>query len=290
MAAATSTATHPHGVRLQRRLQDWELGLLVIVVCAVILFPVYWMILTSMQSTNDILAYPPHFIPRPVDLSSYSRMVSQQPIVRWLSNSALLGVLTTAVCPALAIPGAYILSSLRWRGRSLFGFFLLVTQMLPEALIIIPIYVVYRRLQITENLPALALVDAAFVVPIGTWILKNLFDNVPHEIREAALVDGAGLMGVLWRIMLPISAPGLVAISVVAFFYAWNEYVFAVTMVTRDAIRPASVGLSTLISMLDTPIDRVLAAGLLFSILPVIFYLLVQRYVVAGLTAGAVKG
>jgi multiple sugar transport system permease protein len=290
MVAATSAIRQPRAVRLQRRLRDWGLGLLVIAVCAVILFPVYWMILTSLQPPDDILAYPPHFIPRTIDLSSYSRVVAQQPVGRWLSNSTLLGVLTTVVCLALAIPGAYALSSLRWRGRTLFGFFLLLTQMLPEALIIIPIYVVYRQLRITENLPALALVDAAFVVPIGIWILKNLFDNVPHEIREAALVDGAGLLGVLWRIMLPISAPGLVAISVVAFFYAWNEYVFAVTMITRDAIRPASVGLSTLISMLDTPIDRVLAAGLLFSVLPIIFYLLVQRYVVAGLTAGAVKG
>jgi multiple sugar transport system permease protein len=288
--AVTPIAVRRPGRPFERRLRDWGLGLLVIVVCAIILFPVYWMVITSLQSTDDILAYPPYFIPRSIDLSSYSRVVTQQPIVRWLANSTLLGVLTTIVCLVLCIPGAYVLSSMRWRGRTLFGFFLLLTQMLPEALIIIPIYVVYRRLQITENLPALSLVDAAFVVPIGTWILKNLFDNVPQEIREAALVDGSGLMGVLWHIMLPISAPGLVAISVVAFFYAWNEYLFAVTMITRDVIRPASVGLSTLISMLDVPIDRVLAAGLLFSVLPIIFYLLVQRYVVAGLTAGAVKG
>lgn len=277
-------------LRPGRVLQRAAFYALVLVVCATTAFPVYWMILTSIQPTEDILLYPPLFVPRALDLAAYTSLVERYPVVRWLANSTLLGSLTTAICLALAIPGAYTLSALRWRGRTALGFFLLLTQMLPEALIIIPIYVLYRRLGITENLPALALVDAAFVAPIGIWILRNLFDGIPREVREAGLVDGAGQLGVLWHIVLPLSAPGLVAVSVVAFFYAWNEYLFAVTMITRDAIRPAAVGLGTLITMLDSPIDRVLAAGLVFSILPIIFYLLVQRYVVAGLTAGAVKG
>lgn len=179
---------------------------------------------------------------------------------------------------------------LRWRGKAAFGLLLLMTQMLPEALVVIPVYAMYRNLGLSDSLPALSLVDAAFILPICIWILKNSFDSIAEEIYEAALIDGCSPLGALIRTLLPLAAPGLVAISVVSFFYAWNEYLFAVTLVTSPDIRPVAVGLASLKVMLDTPIDRVLAAALFFSIFPVIFYLLIQRYIVAGLSAGAVKG
>jgi multiple sugar transport system permease protein len=117
-----------------------------------------------------------------------------------------------------------------------------------------------------------------------------MFDTVPREVREAALVDGAGPFRVLFQIVLPLTLPGLVAVGVVAFFYAWNEFLFAQTMITEKGIKPASVGLASMITMLDTPIERLLAAGLIFAIPPVVFYAVMQRYIVAGITAGAVKG
>jgi multiple sugar transport system permease protein len=162
--------------------------------------------------------------------------------------------------------------------------------MMPETMIVIPIFVIYRRLQFVETLWGLSLIDAAFTIPIGVWILKNVFDGVPGEVREAALVDGCGVIGVLWRIILPLSGPGLVAVGVVSFFYAWNEYLFASTMITIDAIRPASVGLASFITMGSVPIERILAGGLLYAVPPAAFYLVAQRNIVTGLTAGAVKG
>jgi multiple sugar transport system permease protein len=170
-----------------------------------------------------------------------------------------------------------------------------MTQMLPEALIIVPIFKIFTdfpvlHINLRESLPGLSLINAAFVLPIGVWILKNMFDTVPKEVREAALVDGAGPIRLLFQIMLPLTRPGLVAVGVVAFFYAWNEFLFAQTMITQKDIKPASVGLASMITMLDTPIERLLAAGLVFAIPPVVFYVLMQRYIVAGITAGAVKG
>jgi multiple sugar transport system permease protein len=117
-----------------------------------------------------------------------------------------------------------------------------------------------------------------------------MFDTVPREVREAGLVDGAGPMRVLVQIVLPLVLPGLVAVGVIAFFYAWNEYLFAQLLITDRTLFPASVGLGTMKSMLDTPIEQLLAAGMLFSIPPLIFYLAMQRYIVAGISAGAVKG
>lgn len=280
----------PRGRRAARLAQGGLLYATVAVICALIVFPVYWMVLSVVQPSRDSMRFPPPFWPREASLAPFVELFQELPILRWILNSTLLAAMSTALVLSLAVLGAYALSAFRWRGRSGFAFFLLVTQMLPEALIVIPIFAIYRRLGLRESLLGLALIDAAFVLPIGVWILKNLFDRIPREIYDAALVDGCDRLQALWRIVLPLSVPALVAVGVVAFFQAWNEFLFASTMVTRPDIRPASVGLASLISMLDTPIERVLAAGLLFSVLPVVFYLIMQRYIVAGLTAGAVKG
>jgi multiple sugar transport system permease protein len=168
--------------------------------------------------------------------------------------------------------------------------FLLVTQMLPEILIVIPLYIIYQRLNLTDRLSTLSLINVAFSLPICIWILKGVFDTVPGEVLDAAVVDGCTEWTALWRIVLPLAAPGLVAVAVVSFFSAWNEFLFAVIMLSSAELQPASVGLTTLKATGFTPVEQYMAAGLVFSILPVVFYLMMQRYIISGLTAGAVKG
>ena len=185
--------------------------------------------------------------------------------------------------------GMVVGKNLRWKGRSTFGLFLLVTQMLPEILIIIPLYRIYRQLDLLNSLPALALINTAFALPICIWILKGVFDTIPTEVLDAAVVDGCTEFSALWKIVLPLSLPGLVAVAVVSFFSAWNEFLFAVIMLTSTEFQPASVGLTTLRATGFTPVEQYMAAGLIFSILPVFFYLAMQRYIISGLTAGAVK-
>jgi multiple sugar transport system permease protein len=288
---ATSAALSPRHAPSSRRILRRASGyVLVALVCAVVLFPVYWMILSAIQPARLSMRYPPPMFPQAVNFTPFQQLFRDYPVVTWVSNSAIISVLTTALCLALSVFGAYALSALRWRGRNAFGTVLFFTQMLPEALIVIPIFIILRQLHMLENLPAVSLVNGAFVLPIAIWILKGVFDAVPREIRDAALVDGCDSLSVLWRIVVPLSIPGLVAVGVVAFFYAWNEFLFTSTMLTTDAIRPASVGLASLRTMMETPVERILAASLLFSAPPVLFYLVMQRYIVSGLTAGAVKG
>jgi multiple sugar transport system permease protein len=263
---------------------------LIILVVAITFFPIYWMILSVIRPTEFSTAYPPKFYPQSVSLTPFRQIFSGYDIGRWLLNSAIVSSIATIICLVLSVLGAYTISMLRWKGRTLFAAFLLVTQMLPETLIIVPVFRLFTDLGLRENLVAVAAIDAAFILPIGVWVLKNLFDTVPHEVREAALVDGAGPIRVLIQIVLPMTLPGLVAVGVVAFFYAWNEYLFAQTMITKNNLKPASAGLASMITMLDTPIERLLAAGLIFAIPPVIFYIFMQRYIVAGISAGAVKG
>jgi multiple sugar transport system permease protein len=248
------------------------------------------MLVSTVQPTEYTLHYPPPLFPKAFMFTQFADLFANRPIALWLRNSFLIASMAMLLCTALTVFGAYALSSLRWKGRSTFGLFLLLTQMLPEILVVIPLYVIYRRLNMLDSLPYLALIDAAFVLPICIWILKGVFDTVPSEVLDAAVVDGCTELSVLWRIVLPLSTPGLVAVAVVSFFSAWNEYLFAVILLGSAKWMPATVGLSTLKAIGSTPVEQYMAAGLVFSILPVLFYLSMQRYVISGLTAGAVKG
>jgi len=277
-------------IHLRSRLRRIVLYSTVLVVCLTTFFPIYWMVVSTLQPNEYTLHFPPPLFPQEITFGQFAELFVAHPVAIWIRNSWVIALLTMLVCMVLSIMGAYALSSLRWPGRNLFGLFLLVTQMLPEMLVLIPIYGIYRSLSLLNNLTSLALVDAAFILPICVWILKGVFDTVPHEILDAALVDGCNELSVIWRIVLPLTVPGLVAVAVVAFFFAWNEYLYASILLGKAELMPASVGLSTLKAIGRTPIEQYMAAGLIFSILPILFYLLMQRYIVAGLTAGAVKG
>jgi multiple sugar transport system permease protein len=273
-----------------RPLRRLLLYLTVALVCAAVLFPAYWMLVTSLRPTRDTISYPPALWPREIRWTAYVELFQTIPIATWLANTFLVSAGVTAVCLGLSIAGGYALSHFAWRGRSVFGFVLLATQMLPEALLVIPIFVVFRRAGLIDTLPGLVLADAAFIVPVGVFVLKSFMDTIPREIREAALIDGCGPMSSLWRITLPLSAPALITVSVIAFFDGWNEYLFASTFITTAERRPAAVGLASFIGELATPVELVFAATALFTVVPVAFYFILQRYFVSGLTSGAIKG
>lgn len=266
------------------------LYLTIALVSAATLFPIYWMIVCTFQPNQYTLHWPPPLIPKALTMHQFGPLFQNHPLAIWLRNTALLAIMAALICTSLTVLGAYALSSLRWKGRTGFGLFLLITQMLPEILTLIPLYVIFRALNLLEKIPTVSMINAAFSLPICIWILKSVFDTVPSEVLDAAAVDGSSQMGTLWRIVLPLSAPGLVAVAVVAFFSAWNEFLFASIMLGGQNVTPASVGIPTLKMFGFTPVEQYMGAGLLFSIPPVVFYLTMQRYIVAGLTAGAVKG
>jgi multiple sugar transport system permease protein len=277
-------------IKPARLLRRVALYATVAVVCALVLFPIYWMLVISLRPTHYSITYPPGLWPEEIRWSAYLELFRTIPIATWLQNSFLVSLGTCVVCLVLSIMGGYALSSFRWRGRGLFGFVLLGTQMLPEALLVIPIFIIFRQLHLIDTLQGLVVSDSAFVVPIGVWILNGFFDGIPTEIAEAAMVDGCNRLEVLWRIVLPLSLPALVAVSVFAFFEGWNEYLFASTFITTTELRVATIGLAPFIGELATPVELVFAAATVFAVAPVVFYMIMQRYIVSGLTSGAVKG
>jgi multiple sugar transport system permease protein len=254
------------------------------------IFPLYWMLVTSLTSSPDLFASPPHLLPNLKEFSVYRDAFAKIPVATWLANSAIVASGTTALSIALALLPAYALSRFRFRGRGLLGFALFATQMLPEAMLVVPLYAIFAQLSLLDSLLGLILANTAFTVPVITWILKGAIDGVPIDVEEAARIDGCSQIDIVLAVVLPLVAPTLAAAGVIAFFHGWNEYVFAQTLISSQELRTASVGLAGFVGELSTPVHSVMAIAIIYTLPAVIFYLFVQRYVVAGLTAGSVKG
>lgn len=275
---------------MRRRLGEVLRYLTIIVSLVVILFPIYWMVLSTFQPERYELTWPPPLFFKGFDLDAIRTAFAQNPIGNWLGHSFLVSAIAVVVTTLFAIPGAFLLSRLRWRGASIFGFCLLFTQMMPGAIIIVPEIQIYRTLDLQNNLYALSLIYAAFTTPLGCWVLKASFDSVPGEVFDASLVDGCSPMQSLFHILVPLSRPGLTAVAIVAFFGSWNDYLFASAFITDHSLYTAGEGLASFITAGNTALYQLIGAGAVFAVIPIVMFLVVQRQVVSGLTAGAVKG
>jgi multiple sugar transport system permease protein len=253
-------------------------------------FPLYWMIVSSIIPGNQAFRFPPYFFPSELRLDAYIAILQQRPIFNWMLNSLVVALGTTVLTLFMSITGAYAISKRGWRGRRGLGFGLLLTQMVPSALLVIPIFIIFRNAGLLNSQPGLIIAHSALTVPIGIWVLKGFFENIPSEIHDAAVVDGSTELGVLTRIVIPMSTPALVAVGVIAFFTSWDEYVFSALFIQSQSLRLFSVGISTFIGELTTPIDLIFAAATLFVIPPLVFYGLIERFLISGFSAGAVKG
>lgn len=259
---------------------------LTILLTAAIVFPVYWMFVSSV---NDPLDYPPKMIPRGGAWDQYKGALGDKDMVRWLTNTFIVAISTVVLNLLISTPAAYALARLKFRGKNLILLLVLSTQMMSQALLVAPMYSIFSRLKIINTLGCLILADVAITMPLSTWILMRFFEGIPREIQEAARVDGCTRLDTFLRVMLPLSVPGLVTIGVLTFFDAWNEYIFAYTFINNSSKWVVSVGLSSYIGQFLISWQSVMARTLVFVLLPVMFYLLLERYVVAGIVEGAVK-
>ncbi|MEU7695398.1 carbohydrate ABC transporter permease [Microbispora hainanensis] len=262
----------------------------VLVVLGVAVFPLYWMIVTALSSNSDLFAAKARLVPDFSHFGVFIDALAEGKALGWLRNSLVIAVGTTVLSIGLGIPLGYALSRFSFWGKAVVTVLLLFTQMLPEALMVVPLFSLFRRFGLLDSLGGLILVNSAFVLPIVALILKGAIDGIPRALEESARVDGARPLTVLTRINVPLIAPSIAATAVIAFFHAWNEYVFAVTFIFTPGKQPASVGIANFIGELGTPIQTVMAVAFMFTLPAVVFYLFAQRHVVAGMTAGAVKG
>jgi multiple sugar transport system permease protein len=262
----------------------------VLIVLGIAVFPIYWMFTTALSSDADLFATEARLLPDFSRFGVFVEALTEGPTLTWLGNSTIVALGTTVFSIALGIPLAYALSRFSFTGKAVVGLLLLMTQMLPEALMVVPLFSLYRRFDLLDSLLGLVLANTAFVLPIVALVLKGAIDGLPRELEEAARVDGCGAFAVLLRINIPIITPSIAAAAVIAFFHAWNEYVFAVTFIFNKSLQPASVGLAGFVGEQGTAIQTIMAVAFMFTLPAVAFYLFAQKYVVSGMTAGAVKG
>lgn len=275
------------------RVLDWWHGLRIAAVLGLLglaAFPLYWMLVTSLTPSPALFAAHPQMTPSLAESGVYAEAFKHTGVTTWLRNSAIVAFGTAALSLALAIFPAYALSRMRFRGWALLGLALFVTQMLPEAMLVVPLFTIFGQLGLLNTLTVLILANTAFTVPVITLILKGAIDGVPIEVEEAAVIDGCSRLDIVLGVVIPLVGPTLAAAAVIAFFHGWNEYVFAQTLVSEPALHTASVGLAGFVGELSTPLHTVMAIGLMYTLPAVVFYLFVQRYVVSGMTAGSVKG
>jgi ABC-type glycerol-3-phosphate transport system permease component len=190
----------------------------------------------------------------------------------------------------IAIIGAYSVSRFKFKGKNFISFLMLFSQMLPIILLVLPLYVIFAKLHLTNTLYSLIIFNTALTIPLGMFFLKGFYDSIPRELDEAATIDGCSKIGILFRVILPILKPGIIATGTWSFIVAWDEFLFAYTLIDSDKLQTVSIGLARYFGQYDTPWNLLMAGSVLGTLFPLLLFLFFQRYLVSGLTAGSVKG
>ncbi len=255
-----------------------------------VLFPFYWMIVTSLKSEEQMRSLVSMFWPSPTVLDNYRQLLTQTDFVAWYGNSAIVAISSTLVATAIGTLGAYSLARLKFLGRAFMSSAVLITYLVPPSILFIPLYAQIRAIGLSDSLAGLIAAYPSFTVPFVTWLLLGYFESIPEELEQAAMIDGATRFGAFLRVVLPLSAPGVLAAGLYAFTQAWNEFLYALVFITDVKLRTLPVGLSTFITG-DVYGWGYLMAGAVLTTVPVIAaYTYLQKYMVEGLTAGSVKG
>ena len=265
-------------------------GLLLGVVLALALFPPYFMTITAFHPPSLSFSRTPTLFSTDLSLRAFSDLFSKYPYLTWMSNTALVSVSSTIFSVTVATLAAYSLSRLRYPGRNALSSTVFFVYLFPSTLLFIPIFIVLNSLHMLDWLPALVAVYLTFSVPFSIWLLKAYFLTIPHELEDAAMVDGATRWQSLVFIVMPLAAPGVAVACIYSFTLAWNEYLYAFTLLSDQAKFTLATGLTKLIFGDVFLWGMIMAGGVLMSAPLLILYFVAQRYIVAGLSAGAVKG
>jgi multiple sugar transport system permease protein len=258
-----------------------------LVLTAVMLFPVYWMINESFTRDQDLRKSPPDFFPLHGTLDGYRAVIDQQ--LPYLGTSLLVGLATVALTVLLAAPAGYSLAKLRPRGGGALGFTLLVAQMIPGIIMAMGFYAILLTTHLINTLPGLVVADSTIAVPFAVLVYTAFMAGIPEELMQAAKTDGAGPLRTFWSIVLPLSRNATVTVSLFTFLWAWSDFVFASTLDASGTRQPITLGIYHYIGNNNQQWNAILATAVVASVPATVLLILAQRYVAAGVTAGAVK-
>jgi len=259
-------------------------------VVAIALLPVLWGFSTSLKPADQILAFPPKWLPDPATLTSYTQVWQQSNLPIYFRNSVIVTVASLVVALIVSVHAAYAMARFRFRGKNLVMLGLLATSMIPGIAILVPLYDLSVHAKLYDTFAGLVIVYAAWNVPILVWLLRGFFESVPIELEEAARIDGCSRLRAFYKIVLPMSQPGLLAAAIMVIMFVWNDFLIAFTLTISENRRLLSVGLYTYISNYGVEWGQLTAATMI-ALLPVVaVFFLLQRRLVEGLMAGALKG
>ncbi len=269
----------------------------VVLVCVGILTPYVWLAISSVSQRIDLTTVPLKWIPKTFNFENYRQFAvgdtssSVNSTLKFgLLNSVIIAVSATLFCLFAGTLAAYAFSRLRFHGKNIVFSFILLTQIMPMIVLIIPIYIIMGKVGLLNTIPALVIADCAFILPLVIWLMRSFFESIPRDLEEMARIDGCSRFGTIFRIIIPLSTPGLAASGIFTFIIAWNEFFSALVLSSTMRSKTISVVISEFSSKVGVDYVAMAAAGIVASIPPVLFALIFQKYIVQGLTAGAVKG
>jgi arabinogalactan oligomer / maltooligosaccharide transport system permease protein len=290
-------AVVPRKRRRRRRGRSVPMSILLhgslIFACALAVFPVFWILISSFKDQQEIISSTTlSILPHDWRISNYTKVLTENDhvFVTWLWNSLIVAFFTTVIGVFLAATAAYAFSRYRFPGYRPALTSFLITQMFPAAILLVPIYNIILHLGLLNQKTGLVLAYCTTAVPFCVWMLKGYFDTIPISIEEAGRIDGLTPFGTFWRIVVPLSLPGLAVTSFYSFITAWNEVAFASILLVDDTSYTLPVGLQTYVFQFAQAWDKLTAAAIIVSLPAILVFLFAQRYLVAGLTRGGVKG
>ncbi|NNN30622.1 carbohydrate ABC transporter permease [Streptomyces sp. S3(2020)] len=269
------------------RIGTWWKTAIGLLLTAVMLFPVYWMLNVSFTRDQDMRKSPPDLFPANPTFEGYRAVLDDQ--LPYLATSLVIGLGTVVLTVALAAPAGYALAKLRPRGGGVLGFLLLVAQMVPGIIMAMGFYAIYLNLGLLQSVPGLIVADSTLAVPFAVLIFTAFMSGIPGELIQAAQMDGARALRTFWSIVLPMSRNSIVTVSLFAFLWSWSDFVFASTLAGGGAHEPITLGIYHYIGNNNQQWNAIMATAVVASLPATVILVLAQRYVAAGVTAGAVK-
>jgi multiple sugar transport system permease protein len=257
----------------------------------VYLFPIYWMVATSLKRPADIMRRPPALLPVPLDTGSYKNaIVHNVTVLRALENSLIISVGAVVLTLLLAVPAAYAVARLKMRFAGVVVLLLLVTQLLPSIVLAGPLFALFRQADLINTYSSLILADTTITLPFAVIVLRPLLLGIPRELEEAGQIDGCSRIGVMWWIVLPVLRPSLIAVAAFSFLFAWGEFVYGLALTSGEAIEPVTVALNRFVGLYGTRWTEVMAVATALTVPVVAMFAFFQRHIVRGIIEGSVKG
>jgi len=276
------------------RPNPWKRPLVSLVVWSIVLvviFPLIWMILTSIKPQTELFRIPATFWPSAITFEHYQTLIEETPFLTYFRNSVILSSSTTLIVIAVAVAGAYSLTRFAYPGRERLAVLVLFTYLLPSVVLVLPLYLAMVKVGIANSLFSLVVAYTTFALPYALWLLRSFMASMPEELEWAALVDGASRMGAFIDVVLPQALPGIVSTALFTFIVTWNEYFYALILVNTDEARPLTTGVITmLVTSFNIEWSLLMAASVAMSLPLIIIFVFLQSYLVKGFAGTGVKG